>query len=457
MSTGALTQLAAVGSQDQYLSVQGEVTFWKGVYRRHTNFAQEAVTMQFNQTPAWGQKCTAVISRTGDLLSKTWLVVKLPAINPPVDLNTWVADGHPASTFEATNSGAYPGARFCDEVGHALIEKVDLIIGGTTIDSHPGHYLQVWNELTQTDEKKQIAHLVGRSGSEAELEELAQAEQTLYVPLQFFFCRHLMQALPLIALQYHEVKIEVKFKKLVDVVAKMGVHSTNGARTSMQESNFKLEAELLCNLVYLEEEERKTFAGSTHEYLVDLLQFQGEIEATGSQTTYHAFFNHPTSELIWVFVPNASIEGKEPFNYSALDEAYNAAGDTLVDAKLQFNGYDRFQAMKAEYFRELQPAQYHTSVPTRPIYVYSFALEPEDFRPSGSVNLSRIDNVKLVTNHVNFGNERKAADGTTVLGNGLIHPNVPDIPVKGAKLRVYARSKNVLRIKSGMGGLAYAN
>lgn len=431
MSTGALTQLAAIGSQDQYLSVQGEVTFWKGVYRRHTNFALEPVSMSFNQTPAWGQTCTAVISRTGDLLSKTWLVVTLPALNPPN------ADGTP---------GPATGARYCDEVGHAMIDKVDLVIGGTVIDSHPGHYLQVWNELTMTDEKKQTQHLVGRSGSEAELASWAEADQKLWIPMRFFHSEHLMQALPLIALQYHEVKYVVKFKNLSDVIAKPGAGRTLSHYTNNASSYpIKQPTELMCNLVYLEEEERKTFAASTHEYLVDLVQFQGEVEASKERTTYHAFFNHPTTELIWTFVSNAALDSNEPFCYSALDKAYNAAGDPLKKAKLQFNGYDRFQDMDAEYFREIIPAQYHTSVPSRPIYVYSFALEPEDFRPSGSVNLSRIDNVKLVTSHVNFD-------------SGLFHPNDDDeTSVKGAKLRVYARSKNVLRIKSGMAGLAYAN
>lgn len=657
MSTGSLTQLAALGSQDQYLSVAGEITFFKGVYRRHTNFAKESVYMQFNQNPNWGAQTTCVISRTGDLLSKVWLYVKLPALNQPLekmefielkralmgDINLIGQDGVPLKAVSSTipyntswtaamnaseympihspegilidgdvtnsllkntfvgstlidqtavqsqlpqsvpsntmalyvdffrtyqgpfvqekgpldeitfdnmidlqrefvqsNPGKHPRARYCDEVGHALIDKVDLVIGGTLIDSHPGHYLQVWNELTQTPEKKQIGHLIGRSGSEAELEDMAMTEQDLYIPLQFFFCRHLMCSLPLIALQYHQVEVKVTFNQLDKVVAFAGYEYNLQSVTSLNKelghqaswyahynasqstnSGFVVprdkrlldktrlgivEARLMCNLVYLEEEERKTFAGSTHEYLVDLLQYQGPMATGKEQTTYHAYFNHPTSELIWVFVPKASILHGEPFNYTALQSSYNAAGDTLKTAKLQFNGYDRFTAMPAEYFREIVPAQYHTSVPTRPIYVYSFALEPEDFRPSGSVNLSRIDNVKLITTHVDFEptitmQPFLAGDSTNDFGGQIpnaqdtarpeqiarqklfnalnrqnnsnavaVHPTSQDNGLflqttdgfaseieKGAELRVYARSKNVLRIKSGMAGLAYAN
>tara|TARA_B100001287_G_scaffold171378_1_gene144275 strand:- start:3127 stop:4671 length:1545 start_codon:yes stop_codon:yes gene_type:complete len=514
MSTGSLTQLAALGSQDQYLSVQGEITFFKGVYRRHTNFAKESVFMQFNQKPAWGSTSTCVISRTGDLLSKTWLNLSLPALNPPLEESEFIqrkrlrdpnidqqkfenSDELKREFLEA-NPGKYPKARYCDCVGFAAIDKIDLVIGGTLIDSHPGHYLHVWDELTQTPEKKQIGHLVGRSGSEAELEEMAMHPQDLYVPLQFWFCRHLMCSLPLIALQYHQVEIKVTFKEFRDVVAFPGydlispgnvLHDGNndvipadGASAKFSEhdedftalssakvrpvppkgaTEYQLDAKLMCNLVYLEEEERKTFAGSTHEYLIDLLQYQGPHPCGNMATTYHAYFNHPTSELIWTFVPKVSIEEGEPFNYTALQSAYNSAGDPLKEARLQFNGYDRFTNMPATYFREIVPAQYHTSVPTRPIYVYSFALEPEDFRPSGSVNLSRIDNVKLITSHVNFEptatkhpetahRDQKGLFLHTATGKGsAVKP--------GAELRVYARSKNVLRIKSGMAGLAYAN
>jgi hypothetical protein len=328
---------------------------------------------------------------------------------------------------------------------------------------------------------------------------MAQHDQTLYIPLQFFFCRHLMCSLPLISLQYHQVEIKVKFKQFHDVVAFPGykyedatVDPTDGTvakpdvlslvrpRSEMKQNDYQIKkAQLMCNLIYLEEEERKTFAGSTHEYLVDLLQYQGPTMCTGESTTYHAYFNHPTSELLWTIVPTVSIEQSEPFNYSALQSAYNAAGDPLIEARLQFNGYDRFQNMPAAYFREIVPAQYHTSVPTRPVYVYSFALEPEDFRPSGSVNLSRIDNVKLITKHVNFSPTispapaENATHPTGSTGNAVaIHPSIETAQqglylhladgkasdvVSGAELRVYARSKNVLRIKSGMAGLAYAN
>jgi hypothetical protein len=253
-------------------------------------------------------------------------------------------------------------------------------------------------------------------------------------------------------------------------------------------SEVPLKVDLITNLVYLEEEERRQFASSSHEYLIDLVSYH-EQQVTSNQTSPLLFFNHPCSELIWHFVSEAAIAAKERFNYSALNGKWvgsegvkmNNALDPLQSACLYFNGYKRFEEMGPEMFREIYPALYHTSIPQRAIYLYSFALEPEDFRPSGSVNLSRIDNVKLVLKHIDFDQSKYYTDdGEEFECSGLIHsgtkntdpktasgpPHPPNnehpqisIPqsVKGGWLYVYGRHKNVLRIKSGMAGLAYAN
>tara|TARA_Y100001980_G_C14556444_1_gene347951 strand:- start:2987 stop:4489 length:1503 start_codon:yes stop_codon:yes gene_type:complete len=500
MSTGALTQLAAIGSADAYLSIAGEVTFFKGIYRRHTAFAKEAVKMPFTRAPAWGSECTASISRTGDLLSKTWLVVEVPPLNPHLsaaDYATWsgdaTADAHKnPETGRIDTPGYYPKARFCDELGHAMIDTIEVIIGGTKIDMHRGQYMQIFHELSASKEKKDLDILIGKSGSIAELEEMAKNKQVLYIPLQFWFCRHLQQALPLIALQYHSIEIKVKFKPLESVVAHPGIYlktladatwipvdaATNTSEANGQWSSATTSGQLrpynilnapmynlatdgtylLCNLVYLEEEERKSFAQSTHEYLIDILQDEPDQSLTTGSSTGSSrlttqltlFFNHPVSELIWVLTPEVCIAASEPFCYSALNNSHNIAQDPLYSASLKFNGYDRFDKNNygPEYFRELVPGQYHTAIPQKHIYCYSFAIEPEDSRPSGTANFSRIDSVKLILDHVPY-NEMKLSDAPKeehrVTG------------VSGGKVKVYARSKNVLRIRSGMAGLAYAN
>lgn len=462
MSTGALTQLAAIGSQDQYLNVGGSVTFWKGQYDRHSNFAMDTVPMSFHQTPAWGQRVTAVISRTGDLLSKSWLVVTIPALN----------------------TGTIRNARYCDEVGYALIDSVELIIGGTVIDRHFGTYMQAWTELSEREtERKSLQPLVGGSYAEQELENWAKKPQTLYIPLQFFFCRHLVQALPLISLQYHEVKLEVKFNEFKDCIAKTGVRVADDlTQTSVpigdydaQSTQYQLkDGHLLCNMVYLEEEERKQFASNPHEYLVDLVQHPGDVEITGTSTNYTPFFNHPASEFIFTLTPNASLINGEPFNHYVYDDVNVDGTDDqmdhegmrtdavqpLIDARIQFNGYDRVQKMKADYFRTLIPAQVHSSVPSRPVYVYSFALDPEDYRPTGSANLSRIDNVKLILTHEDMDDRHWSNDmlrSPVINTAGELVTSTETTSYSGGKLRLFCRSKNILRFRGGMAGLAYAS
>jgi hypothetical protein len=385
--------------------------------------------------------------------------------------------------------GYFPGARFCDELGHAMLDYVEIIIGGTKIDMHKGQYMQIFHELSTSKEKKDLDILLGKSGSIDELEEMAKNKQTLYIPLQFWFCRHLQQALPLIALQYHSIELKIKFKPLLSVVAHPGhrLLKPNGSGWTPQDSdqmvgdtpsNFTGKAGeiredvllnltrynltgdgtyLLCNLIYLEEEERKSFAQSTHEYLIDILQDEPEQPLTegssggGKQTTQMTlFFNHPVSELLWVLTPDVCVDAAEPFCYSALNNSYNSAQDPLYSASLKFNGYDRFDKTNygPEYFRELVPGQYHSSIPQKHIYAYSFSIEPEDSRPSGTANFSRIDSVKLILEHVPY-KDMKLKDSPkneySVVGKS------------GGKIKVYARSKNVLRIRSGMAGLAYAN
>ena len=480
--------------------------------------------MSFNSggQVGWGNDITCTIARTGDLMSKSWLKIDLPALNEPLTKEQYIQNSEIKNTVEAAkeynkerdtvtglaaNKGQFSGARYCDEIGHAMIDYVELSIGGTVIDKHTGHYLSVWNSLVTSSDRTILDHLIGKSGSIEELEQWAMRPQTLYVPLRFWHSNHIMCSLPLIALQYHEIKLKIKFMPLKSCVpvpgnkalrankpyngslngtAVTGLESKNAPGATSQD--IPINVELVTNLVYLEEEERRQFASSSHEYLIDLVTYH-EQQVTSNQTSPLLFFNHPCSELIWHFVSTAAITAGDRFNYSALngkwqgvdkDVAMNNALDPLQSACLYFNGYKRFDEMPPEMFREIYPACYHTAVPQRPIYLYSFALEPEDYRPSGSVNLSRIDNVKLVLKHINFdSSDYYDEDGCEYTDlPGLIHPNattesraptgptgvdittkkpgIPD-PVKGGWLYVYRRHKNVLRIKSGMAGLAYAN
>lgn len=246
-----------------------------------------------------------------------------------------------------------------------------------------------------------------------------QLATTLYVPLQFWFCRNPGLALPLIALQYHEVKFNIEFQSLDKCLKDV----TKAAATPSLKN-----ASLYIDYIYLDTDERRQFAQVQHEYLIEQLQFTGAESFSNSSVKSKLALNHPCKELVWVLHTSAAETAKDHFNF-----ATSSGADVLVDAKLQLNGHDRFSTRKAGYFNLVQPYQHHTRVPATGVYVYSFALNPEQHQPSGTVNMSRIDNATLLLN----------LDSTAATA--------------GVKLRVYAVNYNVLRIMAGMGGLAYSN
>lgn len=395
---GGLMQLVAYGAQDIYLSGNPQITFWKLLYRRHTNFALESIEQTFNGTVDFGKKVSCTVSRNGDLIHKVYLQVDLPTVIPTDGNFKWV-----------------------ENIGHVLIDEVSIEIGGQTIDKHYGEWLTIWNELTQTSEKSSgYDAMIGNVDAlKAPGGGATTPAYTLYVPLQFWFCRNPGLALPLIALQYHEVKFNISFKPLTSCYT-LSAGSISPAVPSMEN------ASLYVDYVYLDTDERRQFAQAQHEYLIEQLQFQGAESFSNSSVKSKLTFNHPCKAIYWVLHMQDREDDKEWSNFTNNDGV-----DTVNNAKLQLNGHDRFSVRKAGYFNLVQPYQHHTAIPSTGIYSYSFCLNPEEHQPSGSVNMSRIDHATLLLN-------------TTTEGDSF-------------KLRVYAINYNVLRIMAGMGGLAYSN
>jgi hypothetical protein len=279
---GGLMQLVAYGAQDIYLTGNPQITFFKVVYRRHTNFAIESIEQVFNGVPDFGKKVTCTISRNGDLINRVYLQATLPEVECPT-----------------ANSFCF---RWVNYIGHVLIRNVEVEIGGQRIDKHYGDWLNIWNELTQ-----QPGHQVGYDnmvGNTIALTGtgLTKTEATtLYVPLQFWFCRNPGLSLPLIALQYHEVKINVEFRQKAECY--VSASSTGNCGVNL-DSGFcvpSLEAaSLYVDYIYLDTDERRRFAQVSHEYLIEQLQFTGDESITSQNIKVKLNFNHPCKELIWV-------------------------------------------------------------------------------------------------------------------------------------------------------------
>ena len=253
---GALLQLVAYGAQDVYLTGNPQMTFWKAVYKRHTNFAMESIEQVFNGQGDFGSYVQCVVGRNGDLIHSTYLVVTLPEIDccwseapcEQVDMDFAEAAGMAIANRWAWAAGPRGKdanwARWIDYPGENIIEYAEVEIGGTVIDKQYGEWMHIWNQLTLTDEKKKGYHKMIGHTTELTYLTMGQAppmskcscckqlcegcqgpcntcafrcnlpETTLYIPLLFWFCRNPGLALPLIALQYHEVKINIQLRNL---------------------------------------------------------------------------------------------------------------------------------------------------------------------------------------------------------------------------------------------------
>jgi len=476
-------------------------------------------------------------------------------------------------TLPEINQSLAKFARWLDFPGEQLIAQVEVEIGGQRIDRQYGDWMHIWNQLTLSKEQErgyykmvgnttqltyitdpEFANVDGPCDSDAPRQVCAPRnalpETTLYVPFQFWYCRNPGLALPLIALQYHEVRVNLDIRPIDEclwAVSTLGCEdiAKNGGNGSSVKASHAynqslVAASLYVDYVFLDTDERRRMAQNPHEYLIEQLQFTGDESVGSSSNKIKLNFNHPCKELVWVVQPDANVDycasldcnavlfktlGAQPFNYSdAIDalpnalhafagpgaigkhaehyidasglfvdagaqDAKGASGDfwatgnlatgadqydapqfggvagapdgiasgvsdagsfvlaetaldmhcwgenPVVTAKLQLNGQDRFSEREGTYFDLVQPYQHHTRNPDTGINVYSFALRPEEHQPSGSCNFSRIDNATL----------------QLVLSNATVEGT------KTAKVRVYATNYNVLRVMSGMGGLAYSN
>jgi len=412
-------QLVAYGAQDIYLTGNPQITFFKVVYRRHTNFAMESVQQTLNGAADFNKKVTATISRNGDLVGRMYV--------------------------ECDPSAVVAGNTFAPNPLHQLLKEMTVEIGGQQIDKQYGHWLNVWTELTEptnvsildSNGEYSASHVM-RSNDAAEVRVpptpyqrmsfgvksagVAVAEKRAAVPLQFWFCRHPGLAIPLIALQYHEVKVSLTFD------TNANVSTSAGSLSSVQ---------LWADYIYLDTDERRRFAQVSHEYLIEQVQYQSSSPAS----THKLNFNHPVKELIWCGqkAAGAGVHGSSatPVRISLHSSSGTKIRNTNDTVTLKLNGHDRFAARHDTYFTRTQPWQHHSNpgggVASDAISVYSFALKPEEHQPSGTCNFSRIDNAQLV-----FSN--KVCGGSVSDG-----------------LHIYAVNYNVLRVMSGMGGLAYSN
>ena len=398
--SGGLLELVAHGEQDKYLIGSPQISFFKTVYKRHTNFSLESKLVYFQEKLDYDTNLNCIIPKQGDLINNMVLLLELENINQDE-------------------------ISYVNNIGYNIIDSISIYIGNTLIDTHTGDWLNIWSELTTPEGKKQgLNTMIGRH--QPELNSLPINKGGKFViPLYFWFTQNNGLSLPLVALQYHEVKITLKINKFNRLWK-----TTN--KNIEPSKNYKiLNCNLLIDYIYLDNQERKFFAQNNHQYLIKQVQINKDNISFKNNTKkrINLNFKHPVTELIWYLKRQDVNLTKDWFNYSnSLNYPYS---DSLINGQILLNGMDRTIELDYKYLRLYQPFKRHTNIPDSFIYLYSFSLNPEEYQPSGSCNFSRVDNSQLVLE---------------------IQPNLPDLDTV-----IFGVNYNILRIQCGMGGLAYVN
>ena len=414
---GGLMQLVAYGAQDVYLTGNPKVTFFQAVYKRHTNFAMENIEQTVNGTAADSGRVSVTVARNGDLVGDMYVELKAK---------------------DAIGTGGATGSSW---VAERAIKNAELSIGGQRIDKHYQRWWRLYSELYLSDAAK-----TNWGKMTSTMSTVVTDSRQVFLPLIFFFNRNPGLALPLIALQYHEVRLDF------DLASDFETY----ADTS---KTFKVWG----NYMYLDTEERRRFAQKGHEYLIEQVQHTGaDSFSVATQKQIRLSYNHPVKELVWCTDVSSSnlwnFSFGEPLALSANITALAATSNVVVAPnqlgapvaivdentkfteaesgpldtfKLILNGQDRFKEQGGKYFNQVQPYNHHSGSPMPGIYSYSFALKPEEHQPTGTCNFSRIDNAQVAI-------KTKASSEKNTL-------------------HMFAVNYNVLRIQSGMGGLAFSN
>ncbi len=420
-----MQQLASRGIQDSHLSIAPEASFFKKTYKRISNYAIEALDMSLDSI-AWGQARQVNINRNGDLLTEMWLVLELELL----ELADPAEDGGNDKVF------------WTNCLGHAAITLASLDAGNSEVDRITGEWLEINHELTSQYDIDN-SELVLRASSTAQLIDWSLNGNTsdtsgndvvqLYVKLPFYFTKARSQALPTIALQYHDLKLKITLKAKDALTV-----YTSSANTTLHATNNGdiISGYVMCNFAFLDALERRLFAANSHEYLITNIQYSDYNTKAASATRVNCNLNmsHPCLAFYWYVLTAANLAQNQYFNWEMTP---GRGDDGMTSAVIKFNSSEREKARGPLFFRQIIPSLYFPRTPRKNLYTYSFANHPNAWTPSGSVNLSRLDTVSI---EITF--RTTDADGTAY---------------GAANIVIYALGFNIVRIQGGMLAKKYAN
>lgn len=411
--TSGRVQVATTGIQDVFLTGSPDITYFQKRFQRHTKFAIELLDNVFNDTVDFGKTVRATIERKGDLIRNVFLRVKLP----------------PLDTADSSNVG------YTDSVGHAMIDYADLIIGGQTVQRITGEYMEIYTDMFISDSQQTaITALVGKTGTVDGLGPASSTTpgpygkypRTFFVLLPFYYSRADPLAIPLSALTRQEVEVSIKFKSLDQLLV-----TPDGTPPTTVPTG-TISASLPVEYVFLGSEEVDYMRNTRLDYTITQLQLaQTTIEPGNNNPKFRLEFTNPVKELYVVVQNQSNVQANDWFNFTNSENLDNLQGHQLLSIQLDFNGETYLDSSVADtaFMYAIQAMNRHTRVPDRFVYTYSFALDPENYIPTGQVNMSRIQN-KLVTLNLSDCTDTR-------------------------KVRIYAKSYNVLRIENGLAGVLF--
>jgi hypothetical protein len=430
--TAGMLPVAAVGQEDTSITGQPEGSIWQFHYRRHTPFGREYQIQNFQGSVGFGQTANCVLSRTGDLVSKMYLVMKIPPIAHPEETEGLMDAG---SGVDLDNSN---WAAWVDCPGHAFVRSATLKVGGIELDRQYGEWLEIWEQLTGKPGKR-LNEMVGRSANFKQLFKNSKRAQTLYTPMQFFCCRNRGLPLLMVALPYHEIRVVIEFRPLTecyitsdmgDGVASRPINLVTGAPLGPSD----LQAHMVVDYVFLGRKERIRICNAQFDMPITQVQRQAGTMLRGSTDVMDQYtsdqavpfhLSHPVKFITWFVHAQEHIKNNNWFNWT-----HPVTGlDPVASMRLTLNQHDIFRDGDPVMYRCVVPRESFTNIPGRTFYVYTWAVDPERDQFSGSLNFSRVDDATL---HISL----KPGAGN-------------------CKVHLFALSINKFRVMGGMAGVAY--
>lgn len=363
-------------------------------------------------------------------------------------------------------SSTYAKFAWIHKLGHAIIDRVDINIGGERIDRHYGEWINLWYELTSyTNQTELYNRMIGDVITMTTFDKNEKPAYTLTIPLSFWFCRKIGSAFPIIALQYNTISLTLKLHTIEQCayVENVPTEDLNGDAVDITQLSLSdvwdnlglgLTGRMLVDYIYLDNLERKRFAQSAHEYLIETNQ-RIFIENTNDyQQLIEIEFNGPSKEIIWFAQKTVYIDGDttkiiHPFNYSLTADG---VGNPFTMSKLLLNSYEVFNISHSSYYNNVIPYAHHTRNPSDGINVYSFSLFPEEHQPSGTCNFSRISNIVFMVTLDQDIFKYNASDIDPTITPNSTNDSELDTSIN---IVIYSQRYDIIRFIGGLAGFAY--